>query len=72
MVPMAKLWAPDDSDYYSHILLIPFVSAYFLFEERKKDLWQTGEIFLFGVAVTAGGTASLWGRFVAKRLAGPE
>jgi hypothetical protein len=29
------------SDYYSHILLIPFVSAYFLFEERRRILEES-------------------------------
>ena len=53
--PMAKfVSAPADSDYYSHILLIPFVSAYFLFEERRRILQQARYSFL-GPAVTAGG-----------------
>ncbi len=46
--------APADSDYYSHILLIPFVSAYFLFEERKRIL-RGARYSLSGLAVVAGG-----------------
>ncbi len=43
--------AGADSDYYSHILLIPFVSAYFLFLDRKSILQQARYSYLgFGVA----------------------
>ncbi|HUJ90010.1 MAG TPA: exosortase/archaeosortase family protein, partial [Syntrophorhabdales bacterium] len=54
---------PADSEYYSHILLIPFVSAYFLFEERKNIL-QAARYSVTGVAPIAGGTViyvvALW------------
>lgn len=34
--PVYALFSTGRSDYYSHILLIPFVTAYFLFEKRKE------------------------------------
>ena len=37
--------APSGSDYYSHILLIPFVSAYFLFLDRRRILRRPGILF---------------------------
>ena len=46
--------APSGSDYYSHILLIPFVSVYFLFEQRKKIL-QGARYCVSGLAVVASG-----------------
>jgi exosortase len=53
--PVAKYVSfPPNSDYYSHILLIPFVSAYFLIGERKKIL-QGVSYSLPGLAVAAGG-----------------
>ena len=45
---------PANSDYYSHIVLIPFVSAYFFFEERRRIL-EDARYSLSGVAVAAGG-----------------
>jgi exosortase len=44
----------ESSDYYSHILLIPFVSAYFLFEQRRRVL-GAARYSLSGVAVAACG-----------------
>lgn len=48
------------SDYYSHILLIPIVSAYFFYAERKKILaevipnpWLGGAIMVVGVLLYA-------------------
>lgn len=53
--PVARLANIDGgSDYYSHILLIPFVSAYFLFVERKK-IFQGVRYSLSGIALAAGG-----------------
>jgi len=53
--PVANLVSvPGGSEYYSHILLIPFVSAYFLFEQRTKIL-QGAKYCLSGLAVVAGG-----------------
>lgn len=65
--PIARLANIDGgSDYYSHILLIPFVSAYFLFEERKRIL-QGARYSLAGLAVAAVGLifygAALWLRY---------
>jgi exosortase len=58
--------AGANSDYYSHILLIPFVSAYFLFEERRKVLQQARYSFCWGLTVAAGGLlvygVALWFR----------
>ena len=55
--------ASSSNDYYSHILLIPFVSAYFLFEERKKIL-QGARYSFTGVAPIATGiliyAVALW------------
>ncbi len=64
--PMDRLVHVDlgvDSDYYSHILLIPFVSAYFLFLDRRTIARQTRYSYaglgvaacgmmLFGAALT--------------------
>jgi len=62
--PFERLMSMGRSDYYSHILLIPFVSAYFLFAERKKVLvdmsysWVAGTILaLLGLSIYA---AALW------------
>ena len=55
--------ASSGSDYYSHILLIPFVSAYFLFEGRKKIL-QGARYSATGIAPIGGGmliyAVALW------------
>ena len=47
--------APGRSDYYSHILLIPFVSAYFFFIERKRITSDTGYSWKVGVPLIAAG-----------------
>jgi exosortase len=56
---------PAGSDYYSHILLIPFVSAYFLFEIRNR-VRQLARYSPYGVAIMAAGliifAVSLWQR----------
>jgi exosortase len=56
--PFERLMSTGRSDYYSHILLIPFISAYFLFIERKSVLretsysWTTGLLLvLLGLAI---------------------
>jgi exosortase len=55
--------ASSGNDYYSHILLVPFVSAYFLFEQRKKIL-QGARYSVSGLAAVAAGLAiygvALW------------
>ena len=53
--PLRSLMSAGRSDYYSHILLIPFVSAYFLFLERKKILPATGYSWKAGAPVIAAG-----------------
>ena len=47
--------APGRSDYYSHILLIPFVSAYFFFIERKRILADTGYSWKAGIPLIGAG-----------------
>jgi hypothetical protein len=46
-----------DSDYYSHILLIPFVTAYFLVLDRRSIL-QHARYFYMGLGVTVLGMLS--------------
>lgn len=46
--------AGADSDYYSHILLIPFVTAYFLFLDRRSILHEARYSYL-GLGVAACG-----------------
>ncbi len=60
--PLEQLLVGGRSDYYSHILLIPFVSAYFLFIERRATLknvecsWTAGiclsllGLLMYGIA----------------------
>lgn len=45
------------SDYYSHILLIPFVTAYFLFDQRKALLKKSGFGPVYGA--TLGGVGAI-------------
>jgi exosortase len=53
--PVGKLLnTSGGSDYYSHILLIPFVSAYFLYMERE-EIFGRLRYCLWGVAVAAFG-----------------
>ena len=46
--------AGADSDYYSHILLIPFVTAYFLFLDRRSIL-QHARYCYIGLGLAACG-----------------
>jgi exosortase len=56
--PLANLMsAADRSDYYSHIVLIPFVTAYFLYQYRKAILEKSGAAMLPGSLVIAGALA---------------
>jgi hypothetical protein len=43
-----------DTEYYSHILLIPFVSAYFLFVDRG-DIFRRTSYWLWGLGVAGCG-----------------
>jgi exosortase len=45
---------PANSEYYSHILLIPIVSVYFLFEKRREIL-GCAKHFLLGLPIAAAG-----------------
>lgn len=53
--PLRSLMSSGRSDYYSHILLIPFVTAYFLFVERKRILSDTGYSWKIGTPLIAAG-----------------
>jgi len=53
--PLRSLMSAGRSDYYSHILLIPFVTGYFLFLERKKILPDIGYSWKAGVPLIAAG-----------------
>ena len=53
--PLRSLMSAGRSDYYSHILLIPFVSAYFFYIERKKILRNTGYSWKAGLPLLAAG-----------------
>jgi exosortase len=56
--PLASLMRDTSrSEYYSHILLIPFVSAYFLYQYRKAILDKGNGALLHGGLVLAGGLA---------------
>ncbi len=53
--PLVKLMrVSDQSDYYSHIILIPFVSAYFLYQYRKAILDKNAGAILPGSLILAG------------------
>ncbi len=53
--PLARIMrAADRSDYYSHILLVPFVTAYFLFQYRNAILKKCTWAVLPGSLVMAG------------------
>lgn len=66
----ALLRTTEHPDYYSHIVLIPVVSAMLFFWDRKKIFGRTDPLFPAGLLVMAAGlTLSLWGR---GRLAGPD
>ena len=45
------------SDYYSHIVLIPLVSAYLLFQNREAIFSKPGPVYLPALALLACGTA---------------
>ena len=53
--PLRSLMSAGRSDYYSHILLIPFVTGYFLFLERKRILSDTGYSWKHGAPLIAAG-----------------
>lgn len=46
--PLINLITTGYRPYYSHILLIPFVSAYFLFEQRKEIAQNARSLFFAG------------------------
>jgi exosortase len=53
--PLADLMRPADrSDYYSHIILIPFVSAYFLYQYRTAILGTSNRALLPGSLIIGG------------------
>ena len=45
----------QQTDYYSHIPLVPLISAYFLFRHRKELFANAGPLFLPGLLVMAAG-----------------
>ncbi len=51
--PLRNLMSAGRSDYYSHILLIPFVTGYFLFVERKTILKNLSYSWTAGVSLAA-------------------
>jgi len=46
--PVRALYSSDKSEYYSHIALIPLVTIYLIFQNRKEIL--PGKIILFSKA----------------------
>ena len=56
------------SEYYSHILLIPLVSAYMIFRRRREMFRGTASAHPLGIASVAAGV----GLYVAGRLFGGE
>lgn len=56
------------SEYYSHILLIPLVSAYMIFRRRREMFRGTASAHPLGIAAVAAGV----GLYVAGRLFGGE
>jgi exosortase len=63
--PLASLMqSAAGSDYYSHIVLIPFVTVYFLYQYRKDILERRGAAMLPGGLVIGGALAA----YVAARL----
>jgi exosortase len=53
--PLMGLGSTGQSSYYSHLVLIPFVSAYFLFTERKRIFAQTGHSWKLGTGIVVMG-----------------
>jgi exosortase len=48
------------AQHYSHFVLIPFVSAYFLFRDRKQIFQKAGRAPLAGAGLALAGTAFWW------------
>lgn len=70
--PLHTLFAASRSDYYSHILLVPFITAFFLFEQRKEivkraEYKPVGGIILGGIGIIVYLSA-----FWIKALLGPN
>ena len=58
-----------NNELYSHIIIIPFISAYFLFEKRKELSQGPANYWLPGLAlITAGAACYLVGKFQAVGL----
>ena len=56
--PLANLMrTADRGEYYSHIILIPFVTAYFLYQYRTAILDKSGGAMLPGRLVIGGALA---------------
>jgi len=56
-------------DYYSHIVLIPLVSAYLFFQNRKDIFSKPGPIYPFALALSAFGAALyIFGSYYVARL----
>ena len=64
--PLRSLMSAGRTDYYSHIILIPFVTGYFLFAERKRIQSDTGYSWKAGTPLIAAGllayVCALWQR----------
>ena len=70
--PMGRVVHVDagvDSEYYSHILLIPFVSAYFLFLDRRTILQRTRYSY-WGLGVAACGVLTYGAALMLRRWLG--
>ena len=60
-VPLKALGVMSlDSELYSHFLLIPLVSLYFMFMDRKAILLKTGFSFGAALPVVAAGLLLFW------------
>ncbi|HME43100.1 MAG TPA: exosortase/archaeosortase family protein [Syntrophorhabdales bacterium] len=68
---VVQIDAGADSDYYSHILLIPFVTAYFLFLDRRSIL-QHARYSYMGLGVAACGLLGYGAALTLRRWLGPN
>jgi len=77
LLALGMVWGPlkelmnsaARGEYYSHIVLIPLVSAYLFFQNRKDIFSKPGAIYPFALALSAFGAALyIFGSHYAARL----
>lgn len=59
-LPVKVLYSSDKSEYYSHIALIPLISAYLVYIKRREIFAHVNYLFVMGIPVLLMGIALFW------------